>query len=187
MLVLVWYPHLRLPRCGSLAHSALLFSSFFFFFIMVGAVWWHDKSKDKCIHSHTSAAFCLICGFDTGHCLLQPIRTPLPVWNSSCSSCDGLKVLTPPPVIVCCIYSLCGAYSPCPSSPCCHVPHYVKPFSPCLFSLFCDWDENAYSSAWHAACITKPLYHSCTFVSCYCWGDRKRGITSRISTQINIF
>lgn len=58
---------------------SLAFFFLFFFFIMVGAVWWHDKSKDKCIHSHTSAAFCLICGFDTGHCLLQPIRTPLPV------------------------------------------------------------------------------------------------------------
>lgn len=101
-------------------------------------------------HSHIIWAFCLVSGLDTSrfcfHCL-QPINTPL---TNSCSSCDGLKVLIPPPVIPCAVLLPFWCILPCLSSFC--FPFCLS----CKTFFLCACNENAYTAAWHAACITKP-------------------------------
>lgn len=80
--------------------------------------------------------------------LLPPIRTHFLFWNSSrlssCSSSDGLKLLTPPPLLdalpVC-----CSSSSSC-SSPACKT-----------FCFCCFYGCNEIPAAWCSACITKPF------------------------------
>lgn len=74
--------------------------------MMVGDVWWQIQRD---IYTLTQAQrfawffFGSVTSLSQQHFLLQPIRTPLPVWNSSwlssCSLCNGLNVLTLPPVM----------------------------------------------------------------------------------------
>lgn len=66
-------------------------------------------NSKRYLYSHTQAQrfawffFGSVTSLSQQHFLLQPIGTPLPVWNSSwlssCSFCNGLNVLTLPPVM----------------------------------------------------------------------------------------
>ena len=72
-------------------------------------------------------------------------------WLFSCSSCNGLNVLTLPPVMVFCIYSLCGAHCPRPPSSCVHLLCHVN-----YFLLFVFYPSLA---------VMKMLTHHC--MACY--------------------
>lgn len=114
--------------------------------MMGGDVWWQIQRDIYTLthkHSVSPVLFCFFFGSVTSlspqHFLLQPIGTPLPVWNSwlsSCSFCNGLNVPTLPPVMVSCFYSLFGVHCPCPPSSCVHLLCHVKYFPFFCFFVF---------------------------------------------------
>lgn len=106
-------------------------------------------NSKRYLYSHTQAQrfawffFGSVTSLSQQHFLLQPIRTPLPVWNSSwlssCSFCNGLNVLTLPPVMSP-VFTPCVVYTaPVLPPPLCISCVMWNIFLFLFFTLFWPW------------------------------------------------